>query len=323
MLLQIENLHIGLRGSPLSLVDGVSLAIDRGEVLALVGESGSGKTLTAMSIPRLLPAAVELRAGCVRFDGRDLASADDRALRAIRGRRIGVVFQEPMTSLNPLMTVGDQIAEPLIQHRLMRPAEARREAIALLARVGVPAPAERAHAWPHQLSGGMRQRVMIASAIACKPELLIADEPTTALDVSIQAQILDLLKELQRSTGMAILLITHDLAVVAHCAHRAAVMYAGRIAETATVAELFARPRHPYTQALLRCMPDFDVHREGRLPVISGEVANPLRRPAGCAFHPRCEFSSLDARCAAMIPELAAITPDRKLACYEPQRSLP
>ncbi len=273
-------------------VDGVSFELYPGETLGLVGESGSGKTVTSLSVLRLIPEPPgHIRPGSyIEFEGRNLLTLAPPELRAIRGNQIAMVFQEPMTSLNPVFTVGDQIAEAAIIHQSLSRKAARARAIDMLTLVGLPDPAERVDHYPHQLSGGMRQRVMIAMALVCHPKVLIADEPTTALDVTIQAQILDLLERLQRELGMAILLITHDLGVVAGTADRVVVMYAGQVVETATTAELFARPRHPYTEGLMAAVPRVDTPRE-HLRAIPGAVPAATEWPAGCRFHPRCPYA--------------------------------
>ncbi len=273
---------------PITAVDGVSFDIASGEILGLVGESGSGKSVTALSIMRLLPDGVaRIAGGEVRFENRDLSQLPSQQLQRLRGASMAMIFQEPMTSLNPLHRIGRQIAEPLVLHRGISWSDARPRAIALLKRVGIPDPEQRVDSYPHELSGGMRQRAMIAMALACAPKLLIADEPTTALDVTMQAQILDLLKSLQAETGMGILLITHDLGVVAEFADRVAVMYAGRIVEQSPVGVLFERARHPYTEGLLRSMPEID-HDKVRLETIEGTVPHPRDWPTGCRFAPRC-----------------------------------
>ncbi|MBW7905586.1 MAG: ABC transporter ATP-binding protein [Phycisphaerae bacterium] len=333
MLLTIENLRTviaatGVDGDgPAAVVDGVSLSLAAGGTAALVGESGSGKTLTALSIMRLLPESARLASGRVIFEGRDLVTATEAELRRIRGVRAAMIFQEPMTSLNPVLTVGFQIAEPLRVHRGMSRPAARREAIELLRRVGIPAPQRRVDAHPHELSGGMRQRAMIAMALACRPALLVADEPTTALDATVQAQIMALLGELRRQTGLALLLITHDLRLVARVADDVHIMYAGRIVESGPVAEVLGAPRHPYTAALLRTLPGWGGDaargnaplgepRRARLPVIPGEPAHAHRRPGGCAFHPRCEVGKDDARCRAEVPPVER-RGARSCACFK------
>ncbi|MGO4832913.1 ABC transporter ATP-binding protein, partial [Rhizobiaceae sp. 2RAB30] len=283
-------------------------------------ESGSGKSMTALSIMRLLPAAAEITGGSMAFGGLDLAAAAEPELRAIRGNRIGLIFQEPMTALNPTMRVGWQVAEALELHKGMDGAAARRRVEELFDLVRIPDPKRRFDDYPHQMSGGMRQRVVIALALACDPDLLIADEPTTALDVTTQAQILDLLRDLQGELGMATILITHDLAVVAETADRVAVMYAGRIVEQATAEELFAAPRHPYTHGLLGSIPHVTVPEEamerGRLAEIKGTVPALWDLPAGCAFAPRCPRSTY--QCRQSRPPLIEVAPSRKEACWHP-----
>jgi oligopeptide/dipeptide ABC transporter ATP-binding protein len=293
-------------------IDGVSFTVDRGEVLGLVGESGCGKSMTALCLMRLVPPPGRISAGRVVFGGTDLLTLPERAMRRVRGARIGMIFQEPMTALNPVLTAGFQIAEAIRVHRAVSAREASRRAIELLAEVGIPEPAARANDYPHQLSGGMRQRVMIAMAIACEPELLIADEPTTALDVTIQAEILDLLRGLRERHGMALILITHDLGVVAEQADRVAIMYAGRIVEEASTRELFAHPLHPYTRLLLGSMPTLGVHRD-RLETIPGSVPDITRRPSGCSFRDRCPLAT--AECAIEPPALVEKAPAHTAAC--------
>jgi len=295
-------------------VDGVSFALAPGRVLGIVGESGSGKSVTALSIMGLLPKpAARTVGGSVRFEDRELLALPDRAMRDIRGDRMAMIFQEPMTSLNPAFTVGEQIDEAIRRHRAVSAAAARHHTVALLTRVGIPEPERRAEDYPHKLSGGMRQRAMIAMALACDPVLLIADEPTTALDVTIQAQILQLLHELRSERGLATILITHDLGVIGALADEVAVMYAGRIVEQAPVAALFQRPHHPYTIGLLGSVPD-GAAADSPLPAIQGVVPNPLALPTGCRFHPRCPFAI--ARCCAEEPPLAEIEPGHAAACW-------
>jgi oligopeptide/dipeptide ABC transporter ATP-binding protein len=292
-LLSIENLTVEFRTSNgvVHAVNGVSYDVRRGETLAVVGESGCGKSVTAMAILGLLPKPpAHIPKGAIVFEGEDLLTAPLERLQEIRGDRISMIFQEPMTSLNPVFTIGDQIMEGLALHRGLGRDDAREEARHLLDLVRIPAPEQRLDEYPHQLSGGMRQRVMIAMALACRPRLLIADEPTTALDVTVQAQILELLQELQREFGMSIVLITHDLGVVAETAERAVVMYAGCVAERATVKSLFARPRHPYTAGLFLSLPSVEGNDE-RLRPIEGTVPDALNPPTGCRFNPRCPFA--------------------------------
>jgi peptide/nickel transport system ATP-binding protein len=293
-------------------VDGVSFAVDAGRVLGLVGESGCGKSVTALSLMRLVPPPGRIVGGEVRFDGRDLLGLPERAMREVRGAGLAMIFQEPMTSLNPVFTVGSQIAEALRLHRPVSRRQARERAVALLAEVGIPEPARRAGDYPHQLSGGMRQRVMIAMAISCEPRVLLADEPTTALDVTIQAEILDLLRALRERHGMALLLITHDLGVVAQQADEVAIMYAGRIVEHGSVLDIFDRPLHPYTQALFRSIPGIGGRRE-RLEAIPGQVPDLLGLPSGCTFRDRCPRAVAD--CAAVVPPLEEKAPGHLAAC--------
>jgi oligopeptide transport system ATP-binding protein len=277
------------RGGEVHAVNSVSFHLDPGELLGVVGESGSGKSVTMMSLVRLLPSPpADIRAGEIMLGDIDLRTASDDVLRKIRGARIGFVFQDPMTSLNPVFTVGQQITEPLITHMGMSKSEARTRAVELLELVGIPDAAARLKAYPHQFSGGMRQRVMIAIALACDPEVLIADEPTTALDVTIQAQILELVRELRSKLGMAIVWITHDLGVIAGIADRVMVMYAGQVVEQGPVRDLFAQPQHPYTRALLKTIPKLGGGREARLQVIEGQPPIMMAEPTACAFRDRC-----------------------------------
>jgi peptide/nickel transport system ATP-binding protein len=294
-------------------VDGVSLAIEPGRTLGLVGESGCGKSVTALSIMGLIATPGRIDSGEILFEGADLRKLAPAQMRAVRGDRISMIFQEPMTSLNPAFTIGNQIVEGIRRHRQVDAATAKRQAIKMLERVRMPSPAKRFDDYPHRLSGGMRQRAMIAMALALRPRLLIADEPTTALDVTIQAQILELMRELREETGAAIILITHDLGVIAEMAHDVAVMYAGRIVERAGVAELFARPQHPYTIGLLGSIPKLHMERE-TLTAIQGQVPNPAQMPAGCRFMPRCPFST--DKCVSDDPPLARITPGDEAACW-------
>ena len=293
-LLRIEGLRTTFRTplGPIAAVDGVSLSVARGKTLGIVGESGCGKSMLSLSVMRLVPAPGKIADGRVMFDGADLLMLSPDAMRGIRGKRIGMIFQEPMTSLNPVFTVGDQITEAIRAHdRKASKTELRARAIAALDRVRIPAASRRLDEYPHQMSGGMRQRVMIAMALACDPDLLIADEPTTALDVTVQAQILDLLRDLQAESGMAIILITHDLGVVAEMANTVAVMYAGRVVERASGTEIFDDPQHPYTLGLLGSIPKLEETHE-RLLAIEGAVPPPFALPSGCRFHPRCVFAT-------------------------------
>ena len=294
-------------------VDGISFALAAGRRLAIVGESGCGKSVTALAMMRLL--APNARAtGTVRLEGEDVLAASEGRMRALRGGRIAMIFQEPMTSLNPAFTVGDQIVEAIREHGDAALAEARAQAIAWLSRVRIPAPERRFDEYPHRLSGGMRQRVMIAMAMACRPAVLLADEPTTALDVTIQAQILDLMRELSEETGTAIVLITHDLGVVAELAHDVLVMYAGRVVERADVRTLFRRPQHPYTVGLMGAVPRLD-EEVARLATIEGTVPSPRAWPPGCRFAPRCPF--VIERCRTVVPTLAEVGPGHVAACFQ------
>jgi oligopeptide/dipeptide ABC transporter ATP-binding protein len=296
-----------------TVIEDVALAIGRGEIVALVGESGSGKSVTALATMGLLAPTARRESGTIRLDGEDLAALPPDAMRAHRGRSLAMIFQEPMTSLNPLLRAGFQIGEALEAHLGIPRREARARAVELMRAVGIPAPERRVDDHPHQLSGGMRQRVMIAMAIACEPRLLIADEPTTALDVTIQAQILALIRSLRESRGMGVLLITHDLGVVAGMADRVVVMYAGLVMEEAPVGELFARPRHPYTRLLLRAVPRVAA-RLARLVQIDGSTPPPTRLPGGCRFHPRCPDAV--ERCRLDAPPLVARADGRRVRCW-------
>jgi len=327
-LLQVRDLatHFFTRDGVARAVDGVSFDLDAGDTLGIVGESGCGKSVTALSILRLLPPeTARIVAGSVRFQGEDLTALSPEAMRAIRGHRISMIFQEPMTSLNPVLTVGTQIAENVVRHMGVGWKQANERAHAMLDLVGIADSRRRLGEYPHQLSGGMRQRVMIAIALSCDPQLLIADEPTTALDVTIQAQILDLMLGLKEKLGTAIIMITHDLGVVAETCQRVVVMYAGRKVEEASVAGLFAAPTHPYTRGLMRAIPrlDMDAEQDGRrirLQEIPG-IVPALNRPiAGCAFAPRCGFAT--ARCRAEAPPLAETGAGHLAACWEAARVL-
>jgi oligopeptide/dipeptide ABC transporter ATP-binding protein len=293
-------------------VDGVSLALEEGRTLGLVGESGCGKSVTALSVMGLVAPPGRVTGGEILFEGEDLRRASTRRMRSIRGDRIAMIFQEPMTSLNPAFTIGDQIVEGILRHRHVGRGEAKRQAIEMLERVRMPSPARRFAEHPHKLSGGMRQRAMIAMALACKPRLLIADEPTTALDVTIQAQILELMRQLRDETGTAIILITHDLGVVAELAQDVAVMYSGRIVEKAPVKDLFARPQHPYTVGLLGSIPKLD-REQSRLAVIEGQVPDPHAAPAGCRFAPRCPWATDKCRDE---PPLEPVEPGQLARCW-------
>lgn len=293
ILLSVENLAVSFRSGDgvARAVDGVSFAIHQGETVCIVGESGCGKTVSALSILRLIPSPPgEITGGRILFHGEDLLDLDEERLRTVRGKKIAMVFQEPLTSLNPVFTIGDQIAEAIEIHESLPKDEVSQRCFELLRDVGIASPQERVKDYPHQLSGGQRQRVMIAMALSCRPELLIADEPTTALDVTIQAQILQLLRSLQKKHGTSVLYITHDLAVVSHIATRIYVMYAGQVVEQGTTPHIFKSPKHPYTRGLLASLPS-RLKRGERLPSIPGTVPNPARRPVGCPFHPRCDHA--------------------------------
>ncbi|MBE7516399.1 MAG: ABC transporter ATP-binding protein [Chloracidobacterium sp.] len=294
-LLEIDELrtHFPTRAGLVRAVDGVSFSIEEGELLGLVGESGCGKSITAMSVLRLIYPPGKIAGGSIKFKGEELTTASEDRMRSIRGDDIAMIFQDPMTSLNPVYTVGEQIAEAIRLHRHLDKKAAAAAAVEAMREVAIPAPEQRAGDYPHQLSGGMRQRIMIAMALACDPDLLIADEPTTALDVTIQAQILELLNELREKRKLSILLITHDLGVVAEVADRVCVMYTGKIVEESVVTELFAKPKHPYTQGLLRSVPKVSFSGAGtieRLETIEGTVPSPTELPPGCHFAPRCRF---------------------------------
>ena len=323
-LLEVEGLktHFFTRDGVVRAVDGVSFSVHAGETLAIVGESGCGKSVTSLSILRLIASPPgRTVAGSIRFEGRELLALPEPDMRKVRGNEISMIFQEPMTSLNPVLTIGRQIAEALVLHRGLARAAANARAVEMLAVVNIPEPARRVREYPHQLSGGMRQRVMIAMALACSPKLLIADEPTTALDVTIQAQILDLMRALKEKTGAAIVLITHDLGVVAEMAQRVVVMYAGRKVEEAPVAELFARPRHPYTQGLLHSIPRLGATLAGkrnRLEEIRGMVPSMREAIPGCVFAPRCAYAT--ERCRTEYPPLEQKAEGHVVACWEADR---
>jgi peptide/nickel transport system ATP-binding protein len=314
-LLEVQDLRVvvtdarGRGAAP--VVDGVSFAIREGEVVGLVGESGCGKSMTSLAILKILPEGVaRIASGRVAFRGRDLVPLGEREMRAVRGAGIAMVFQEPLSALNPVMRVGDQVAEGILAHERVPRSEARSRAVEWLRRVGIPSPEVRARAYPHELSGGMRQRVLIASALACRPALLLLDEPTTALDVTVQAQVLDLLERLRDELRVAILLVTHDLGVVAGSASRVLVMYAGRIVEAASTVDLFREPKHPYTRALLDARPKLDERRG--LRAIPGAVPDPFAPPSGCRFRPRCPLAAEP--CAAEPP--LRESEGRRVACH-------
>ncbi len=325
-LLEVENLqtHFGTPDGVVRAVEGVSFHIEPGETVALVGESGCGKSVTSMSILRLIPQPPGKIAGSIRFQGRDLLALSEAEMRDLRGNAISMIFQEPMTSLNPVLTVGRQIGETLVLHQRLSAREAEKKAIEALRLVGIPAPERRVREYPHQMSGGMRQRVMIAMALACNPKLLIADEPTTALDVTIQAQILDLMRDLKTRMGSAILLITHDLGVVAEMAERVVVMYAGRKVEEAPVADIFANPLHPYTRGLLGAVPKLgsSLADEGRtkLAEIPGLVPSLRQRIEGCPFAGRCPM--VTDLCRSVAPAIEVKAPDHAVACHYAERRM-
>jgi oligopeptide/dipeptide ABC transporter ATP-binding protein len=316
-LLEVEDLQTSFivgEGQIIRAVDGVSFTVNPQETLAIVGESGSGKSVTSLSIMGLLPKKIGfISRGSIRLRGRDIVKISDREIRAIRGNDIGMIFQEPMTSLNPVHTIGRQIAEVVVQHDKLNKSDAHDRAVEMLELVGIPEPQRRAKQFPHEMSGGMRQRAMIAMALACEPSILIADEPTTALDVTIQAQILDLMRNLQERLGMAIVLITHDLGVVAEMAQRVVVMYAGQVVETGTVEELFARPRMPYTSGLMQSIPRIGSEEKKRLQAIPGYVPLLTKLPGGCRFRTRCAYA--DARCSETEPTLETLADGRSVRC--------
>ena len=317
-LLDVRNLQTQFTtsGGVVRAVDGVSWDVRAGETVALVGESGCGKSVSALSVMRLVSApAGRIVGGEIHFKGRDLLTLSEEEMRKTRGREIGMIFQEPMTSLNPVLTIGRQLTEPMEIHLGMTPAQARARAGEILGLVGIADAERRLRQYPHQFSGGMRQRIMIAMALSCNPALILADEPTTALDVTIQAQILELLRSLSRKLGAAMLIITHNLGVVARYADRVNVMYAGRIVERGTARELYANPRHPYTLGLLRSVPRLDEPRRAKLDPIPGQPPDLTRLPPGCSFAPRCSF--VVDHCRVKRPELELVAPDHTAACWE------
>jgi oligopeptide/dipeptide ABC transporter ATP-binding protein len=315
-LLEIAGLSTSFttRSGVIRAVDNVSLSLRAGRVLGLVGESGCGKTITALSILKLVPPPGKITAGKILFEGRDLLTLADEEMRQVRGARISMVFQEPMTALNPVFTVGNQISEVLTTHQDISDREALDRSVELLQSVGIPSPEKRVHEYPHQLSGGMRQRVVIAMAIACRPSLVLADEPTTALDVTIQAHILELLARIQAEMGMAMVLVTHDLGLIAERAHEVAVMYAGRLVEKADTAALFAEPLHPYTRGLMASIPRPGESRRARLRTIPGSVPKLSDLPQGCTFAPRCDIR-ID-QCEVE-PELVEVKPGHLVRCWK------
>jgi len=306
--------HFASERGEVHAVDGVDLSLERGRTLGIVGESGCGKSVTALSIMGLVPQPPgRIAGGEVLFEGEDLLQAPARRMRDLRGDKLSMIFQEPMTSLNPAFPAGDQVAEALLRHRKISPKEARDQAVEMLRKVRIPSPERRARDYPHQLSGGMRQRVMIAMALACDPRLLIADEPTTALDVTIQAQILELMRLLRAELGTAIILITHDLGVIAELADDVIVMYAGKVVERCAAERLFAEPQHPYTIGLLGSIPRLHL-AQARLSAIEGVVPDPVAFPQGCRFHPRCPFA-VD-KCRAEVPPLVKVSENHEAACW-------
>ncbi|HEY8531338.1 MAG TPA: ABC transporter ATP-binding protein [Limnochorda sp.] len=316
-LLSVRNLrvHFVTEEGEVPAVDGISFDLNAGETLGIVGESGSGKSVTSLSIMRLIPSPPgKIVSGEILFDGEDLLKKSPAEMRKIRGNEISMVFQEPMTSLNPVFTIGDQIMEAIILHQKLSKKEARERAIEMLRLVGIPDPHRRVDEYPHQMSGGMRQRVMIAMALSCNPKLLIADEPTTALDVTIQAQILDLMRRLREEVGAAIILITHDLGVVAELVEDVVVMYAGKVVEKTDVRRIFANPSHPYTEGLLASIPKLNEERD-RLPAIEGVVPSPYNMPSGCRFHPRCPLAR--EICKVQQPPLMEVEPGHWAACWK------
>ncbi|WP_089177063.1 ABC transporter ATP-binding protein [Bosea sp. AS-1] len=314
-MLAIDNLVVEIDGH--RIVDGVSLGVETGRILALVGESGCGKSLTALSVLGLLPGAARVASGSIQLDGRELTGLSEARLAQLRGNDAAIIFQEPVASLNPLMRVGEQVEEALLLHRGLSPSTAREEAIAMMARVGIPDPARRARQYPFELSGGMCQRIMIASALICRPSLLIADEPTTALDVTIQAQILALMRRLRDEVGSAVVLITHDMGVVADLADDVCVMYGGRIVESGPVDAIFATPRHPYTRLLLATIPKLDGARKTMLRTIEGMVPPAGAWPEGCRFRTRCPLA--DEACT-QVPPAVVIGPEHRAACWHVDR---
>ncbi|MCI5949354.1 MAG: ABC transporter ATP-binding protein [Parolsenella sp.] len=318
MLLEVKDLRTEFptRQGVVRAVDDVTFSVDAGETVAIVGESGSGKSVTSLSIMRLLQSPGHVAAGSITFDGQDLLALSEKEMQAVRGGKISMIFQEPMTSLNPVYRVGDQIVEAIRLHTDLDKKAAWTRAVEMLRLVGIPSPEDRARDYPHQMSGGMRQRVMIAMALSCNPKLLIADEPTTALDVTIQAQILDLIYKLRQDFNMGVLLITHDLGVVSEVADRVVVMYLGQVVETATVMQLFEKPLHPYTLGLLESIPRLEDDDAKRLYTIRGQIPAPLNRPAGCPFSDRCDRCR--ERCRKECPELREVPgqPGRTVRCF-------
>ncbi|MDR4888663.1 ABC transporter ATP-binding protein [Fredinandcohnia sp. QZ13] len=316
-ILDINDLHVSFDTSAgkVKAVRGVSFSVEKGEAIAIVGESGCGKSVTAKSIMRLLPSPqAKIEKGSIMLNGENIVQKSEKAMEKIRGNEVGMIFQDPMTSLNPTTKIGIQIAEGIIRHRKISKKEVLEYAIKMLELVGIPQPEKRIHQYPHEFSGGMRQRVMIAIALACRPKLLIADEPTTALDVTIQAQILQLMKELQEKTDTSIILITHDLGVVAEMCSKVVVMYAGEIVETGSVEDIFSKPTHPYTKGLLKSVPRLDMDKHEKLSTITGTPPDLLDPPKGCSFYPRCEMAMKV--CAEHKPEFEGVSPTQYSACW-------
>ncbi|WP_019122894.1 ABC transporter ATP-binding protein [Brevibacillus massiliensis] len=316
-ILEVKDLHVSFHtyAGEVKAVRGVNFHVNRGEAVAIVGESGCGKSVTAQSIMKLIPMPPgEFKAGQILFNGEDIVTKSNKEMESIRGKEIGMIFQDPMTSLNPTMTIGNQIMEGLMKHQSMGRTAARERAIELLTLVGIPQPERRVQQYPHEFSGGMRQRAMIAIALACSPKLLIADEPTTALDVTIQAQILELMKDLQKKTDTSIILITHDLGVVAEMCDRVIVMYAGKVIETGTVDDIFYNPQHPYTKGLLHSVPRLDLNRNEPLTPIFGTPPDLLKPPVGCGFTARCD--SAMRICREADPEMTEVSRTQRCACW-------
>ncbi|RKD25641.1 peptide ABC transporter ATP-binding protein [Ammoniphilus oxalaticus] len=316
-ILEVKDLRVSFHtyAGEVKAVRGVSFHVNKGESIAIVGESGCGKSVTSQTIMKLIEMPPgEIKQGQILFEGEDLVPKKEKEMEKIRGKEISMIFQDPMTSLNPTLTIGRQIMEGLIKHQGLSKAEAKEQAIGMLDLVGIPMSDRRVDQYPHEFSGGMRQRAMIAIALACNPKLLIADEPTTALDVTIQAQIMDLMKELQQRTGASIILITHDLGVVAEACDRVVVMYAGEVIETGTVDEIFYHPKHPYTKGLLKSVPRLDLKKDEPLVPILGTPPDLLNPPKGCAFAPRCEYAMKV--CLEYSPEMEASTPSHQSACW-------
>lgn len=314
--LQVKDLHVDFKtyGGEVKAVRGVTFDLHKGETLAIVGESGCGKSVTSQSIMRLIPNPPgEITKGSILFRGKDLTKLKDAEMRSIRGADISMIFQDPMTALNPTLTIGDQIMEGIIQHEKISKEEARKKALSMLDLVGIPSPLTRLKQYPHQFSGGMRQRIVIAMALVCQPEVLIADEPTTALDVTIQAQILDLFKDIQKKTGVSIILITHDLGVVAQVADRIAVMYAGKIVETGTRREIFYNPQHPYTRGLLNSVPRLDLEDSDLVPIV-GSPPDLFAPPVGCAFAARCSYAM--EVCERVYPYKTQLSQEHQVDCW-------